>query len=87
MSDEKLTQEQALRMAYEAGRQSAAQEQGPERFEFSNGRLGSPRGGAYETELSALVAEIRTKEGNISGRRLENHPDVVELKARHGHGR
>jgi len=80
--DKKMTGEEALKAAFDAGRASALAEGAPDLFEFSNGQIVRGRGNQaeYEAALSAKVFELRGQ----GVKNVEKHPDVVALRAAHG---
>ena len=79
----KLTQEEALKIAYDAGRASGKAEAIP--AEFPNKAVNIMPGGeagqmAYEDDLRKLVFRLRGE----GVRNVQDHAEVAELKSRHG---
>ena len=79
--DDKVTVEEALRVAFEAGR-AAAQSEEPDRFRFQNGEFGSARGNLqeYEDAIRAKTFELRGK----GVRRVGDHPEILAIKQEYG---
>ena len=78
----KLTQEEALKIAYDAGRTAGKAEAAP--VEFPNKLINQMPGGeagyrAYEAELSAKAFELRSQ----GVRNVRTHPDILSIQERY----
>ena len=78
--DDKVTVEEALKVAFEAGRQSAEAE--ADLFEFSNGKVVRGRGNLAEYEKAIRAKNIELLDRGI--RRRADHPEVLAIKREFG---